>query len=85
MSRIIERRGDYVYVEEENDWTGETTQEWRYDPEPRCACGNRTINQCREVRVTTFSETYECGYTYRYTNHNGYEDNLIFVNGKRVK
>jgi len=80
--RIIDRCGDQIYVEDDDGYGG-TIQEWRYSPEPKCACGKRS--SCREVRVTTFTEQYECGYIYRYTNHNGYEDNLISENGKRVR
>ncbi len=83
--RIFERRGDQVYVTWEDDWTGEEMGEWRHDPVRKCACGRRLSGECREVRVTTFTETYACGYVYRYSNSNGYSDNLIEVNGKRVK
>jgi hypothetical protein len=82
MSRIIERRGDQVYREVE-DWDGSIKYEWQYDPAPKCACGKQSY--CEEVKQTTFSEQYACGYVYRYTNRNGLDDNLIAVNGKRVK
>jgi hypothetical protein len=84
MTKIVERRGDQVYVEYE-DWDGNTVYEWQHDPVRLCACGKKEIGQCRELKVTTFTETYECGYVYNYTNHNGYPDNLISKNGKRVK
>lgn len=82
--RILERRGNQVYVEFE-DWNGDTQCEWRSDPVRMCACGKREQGSCRVVRVTTFTETYSCNYVHRYSNRNGYADNLIEVNGKRVK
>lgn len=54
-------------------------------PEIRCACGKKAYSQCKEVRVTTFSEKFACGYVVSYTNRNGYDDNLIEVNGKRIR
>ena len=83
--RILERRGDQIWVEYEDYWTGETMYEWRDSPMRMCPCGKRESGKCNTVRVTTFTETYKCGYVYRYTNHAGYEDNLIEVNGRRVK
>ena len=83
--RILERRGDQIWVEYEDYWTGETMYEWRYEPMRMCSCGKQEYGTCDAVRITTFTETYECGHVYRYTNSNGYEDNLIEVKGKRVK
>jgi hypothetical protein len=83
--RILERHDDQVYVEYTDDWIGETTQAWEYDPVHMCACGRRTYGSCEELKVTTFSEIYSCGFVYHYTNHNGYDDNLISIKGKRIK
>jgi hypothetical protein len=80
-----ERRGDQVWVTWTDDWSGEEMSEWRYEPRRMCACGKREQGSCREIKVTTFTETYSCGYVYHYNNSNGYSDNLIEVNGKRVK
>ena len=83
--KIFERRGDQVYKEVEDYYTGEVTYEWVHEPERKCACGRRLLGECRETKITTFTETYECGFVYRYVNHNGYADNVIEKNGKRVK
>lgn len=72
MSRILYRQGDQVYVEDEYGHG-----EWQRDPQIKCGCGKRLYNECSIVRETTFTEQYSCGYVYRYTNHNGYDDNLI--------
>ncbi len=82
MKKILERRGDQVYVEVE-DWDGHISQYWEHDPAPKCACGKQSY--CAEVRQTTFSEQYACGYVYRYSNNGFWDDNVIAVNGKRVK
>lgn len=81
--RELERRGDQVWVEEEDPFTGELVYEWRHIPMQMCACGKKEYGSCREIKVTTFTETYSCGFVYRYTNHNGYEDRLISKEGKR--
>lgn len=83
MSKIIERRGDQIYVEKE-DWDGNTYYEWEYRPAQMCACGQRYIDQCDTVKVTTFTETYKCGFVFRYSNANGLEDRVISIKGKRV-
>lgn len=82
--RILERRGNQVWVEYE-DYDGNIVQEWQHDPVRMCACGKTTADSCSLVRETTFTETYRCGYVYHYNNTHGYDDNLISVNGKRVK
>lgn len=76
--RVLEVRGNDQYVEYTDDW-GNVQQGWEYGAAAvqKCACGKQDINKCREIRVTTFSESYECGFVYRYANHNGYDDNLI--------
>ena len=83
--RTSERRGNQILVEYEDSWTGESIQEWRHDPIRMCACGRKEIEQCEEIQVTTFTETYACGYVYRYNNTNGYNDNLISIKGRRIK
>lgn len=83
--RIFDRRGDQVYVIWTDDWSGEEMGEWRHDPIRMCPCGKRTQGSCEEVKVTTFTETYACGYVFRYSNSNGLNDNLISTKGKRVK
>jgi len=75
--RVLEQRGNDQYVEYTDDF-GIIRQGWKYGTaEQKCACGKQNINNCREIRVTTFSESYECGYVYRYANRNGHDDNLI--------
>lgn len=83
--RIVERRGDQIYVERQDPWSGETYHEWEVSPVQLCACGKKEIDQCSEVRVSTFTETYSCGYVFHYANHNGYTDKLISENGNLNK
>lgn len=83
MGKIIERRGDQVYVEKE-DWDGNLYYEWEYSPVQMCACGQREASSCKTVKETTFTETYQCGFVFHYSNANGYEDRVISINGKRV-
>lgn len=83
--RVLFRRGNDVYVESEDPYTGETVAEWERDPIRMCACGRREAGDCRLDKETTFTETYSCGYVYHYTNTHGYSDNTITVKGKRVK
>lgn len=72
MSRVLYRQGDQVYVEDEDG-----NCEWVNDPEIKCGCGRRLYGECEILSETTFTEKYACGYVYRYTNHNGYDDNPI--------
>jgi hypothetical protein len=82
--RILERRGDQVWIEYE-DWNGNIQYEWRSDPIRMCACQRKPATECMQLKETTFTEVYSCGFVYRYTNTNGLDDNLISVKGKRIK
>lgn len=84
MTKIIERRGNQIYVEYE-DCYGNLEYEWQYDPVSMCACGSKEVWQCREAEVTTFMEKYECGFVHRYHNANGLPDVPISKKGKSVR
>lgn len=77
------RRGDQVYVEYEDSWTGKTEGEWRHSPVQMCSCGRVPLDECELVHETTFTETYRCGHVHRYANRHGYDDNVISKNRKK--